>query len=141
MYNDFNQKGNRRKDAIYNPIEGKWEKRISTLDDEDFLSKIKNPLKLGDIKNVIGDLKKNAEGLSSKPLANSSLSTLKQITYKSLNRLKDIKNQQDLHDQKYSQVSEQEYNEDNKDSKKKDSNLLIIKIVIAAVMLLLALYK
>lgn len=130
MYKDYNQKDNRRKDAIYNPIEGKWEKRHNPLGDDDMASKIQDVS--SKIRDVFSKIQNPYKIIDPENGTSSSLNTLKQITYKQVKKLKDIKIQQDIHDQKYSQVSEEEYIKG-----KKEENLLIIKIAIAIILLLI----
>jgi len=136
MFDEINQKEKTREDAIYNPIEGKWEKRKSKWKDKNTLSIRHKKLEMADIKNKIDDLKENAIKLSSAPQVDSSVNIIKKMIDKPMKRLKGIKRQQDLHDQKYFHVSEEENEADNK-----DESPLIINIVVAFILFLLAVFR
>lgn len=137
MFDEINQKEKTREDAIYNPIEGKWEKRKSKWKNKNTLSIRHNKLEMVDIKNKIDDLKENAIKLSSAPAVESSVNIVKKMIDIPMKGLKDIKRQQDLHDQKYFQVSEEEESQ----TDNTDEGRFVINIVIAFILFLLAVFR
>lgn len=133
MLHDSDQKQKHREDAIYNPIEGKWEKRIGRKIDNTYHVKQENKLKLEDIKTAINGLKKDAAERSSAHQEETPLSALKRIADIPAKKLKDSMHQQEIHDQKVLKMSEEEYQE-----VKKGDSFLLIKIAIGLILLFMA---
>lgn len=133
MLHDSDQKLKRRDDAIYNPIEGKWEKRSARTIDNTNRFKLENKLKLEDIKTAVNGLVKDTAERSSTPREETPLSSLKRIADIPVKKLKDSMHQQEMHDRKVLKMSEDEYQE-----VKKGDSFLIIKIAIGLLLLFMA---
>lgn len=132
MSDELNPKQMRRDDAIYNPIEGKWEKRSLRAIDNQYHPIRENKAKLEEIKTTINHFKKNEVERSSARTAASS-NIIKRMADMPVKKLKDTMHQQNLHDQMYSQTSEEELKED-----KKDYSMFIFKLIVGAILLLIA---
>jgi hypothetical protein len=122
-----------RKDAVYNPIEGKWEKCSIRSTDYDDLYGSQDKLNVESVKSAINNIgKKAAKGLSSNPTEPSS-NLIKKLINIPWKKLQYIKSQQDLHDRKVYNGSEADY----KVAKNKEIEL-IIKVAIALILLFFA---
>lgn len=157
----------RRSDAIYNPIEEKWERRLTSRylgDLEDFSLEKEFSVKMYDIKNKAISTRKTAEGLIKSESVKLHINDLKSSMKDSVQKLKElgeelttqeentaeIQMQSHIEDndndneneiEEYEQDYEEEYDEnfdpDSEDSEENQS-LTLLKIVIAIIGLIVA---
>lgn len=146
MLKDTDQKVYQRNDAIYNPIEGKWEKRRipikdkssmvkqrTAMQDESITTKVMNLQLDLNLQSMVKDLKENMHHLTSAPTVESSKKIIKKLMDKPLKKLETIKEEQDQHDRQFFEGTQEEYGE-----AKKKEDFMIIKVVIAGIALLAA---
>lgn len=115
MLTGGDRKPERREDAIYNPIEDKWERRSTTTS----------------IKYYTQD--EDSQELQLKKWGQSILKKAEELVENPIDKISKIKTKQDSHDRKFFSGTDEDYSK-----AKKAENATVIQVIIAVIIMILA---